>query len=93
MLNDGVRRVATLGTTAAVTAALLSGCVYRSRETVPAASPPTTVVVTPGERAGTDPEGRWELRGAGTTTDPYYWVWIPSGATPPNPPPPPRVPR
>jgi len=21
---------------------------------------------------------------------PYYWVWIPAGATPPNPPPPPR---
>lgn len=70
------------------------GCVYRER-TVPAASPPTTVVVAPSAntRVVTYPDGRYELRGEGTTGSPYYWVWIPSGATPPNPPPPPRFPQ
>jgi hypothetical protein len=33
------------------------------------------VVVSPA------PGGQWELRGAGTTTSPHYWVWVPSGAT------------
>jgi hypothetical protein len=72
--------------------AALGGCVYRERTTVPAASPPTAVVVAPSasERVVTYPEGRYELRGDGTVESPYYWVWIPTGATPPNPPPPPR---
>ncbi|HEU4367899.1 MAG TPA: hypothetical protein VFV05_06665 [Methylomirabilota bacterium] len=72
----------------------LGGCVYRER-TVPAASPPTTVVVAPSarERVVTYPEGRYELRGDGTASAPYYWVWIPAGAAPPNPPPLPRRPR
>jgi len=34
------------------------------------------------------PEGRWQLYGDGQSTQ-YYWVWIPSGLTPPNPPIPP----
>jgi hypothetical protein len=88
-------RVMTLGMTALVGAGLLGGCVYRS-ETVPAASPPSTVVVTPSasnDRVVTYPEGRWELRGNGSSTVPYYWVWIPAGANPPNPPVPPRMPR
>jgi hypothetical protein len=71
-------------------AAALSGCVYREK-TVPAASP-TTVVVSPApaNRVVTYPEGRYQLYGEGTTASPYYWVWIPTGATVPNPPPPPR---
>jgi hypothetical protein len=87
----------TLGLLTAVVAgsALVGGCVYR-RETVPAAaSPPTTtVVVSPAasDRVVTYPEGRYELRGNGTLNDPYYWVWIPAGSTPPSPPPLPRVP-
>jgi methyl coenzyme M reductase subunit C len=74
--------------------AALGGCVYRER-TVPAASPATTVVVAPapGDRVVTYPEGRYELRGDGTTASPYFWVWIPAGATPPNPPPLPRRPQ
>ena len=32
------------------------------------------------------PEGRYELRGDGNAASPYHWVWIPTGATPPNPP-------
>jgi len=39
------------------------------------AAPTTTVVARPA------PGGQWELRGAGTTTSPHYWVWVPSGAT------------
>jgi hypothetical protein len=71
----------------------LGGCV--SHEPVPAASPATTVVVAPtaNDRIVTYPEGRYELRGDGTTAAPYYWVWIPAGATPPNPPPLPRRPQ
>jgi hypothetical protein len=74
-------------------ATLLTGCIYREK-TVPVASPPTTVVVAaPAQRAVTYPEGRYELRGEGTRDAPYYWVWIPTGATPPAPPPPPPIPR
>jgi hypothetical protein len=74
--------------------AAVGGCGHRER-VAPAASPPTTVVVapTPIERVVTYPDGRYELRGDGTATDPYYWVWIPAGTTPPSPPPPPRRPR
>jgi len=73
---------------------VLGGCVYRERP-VPAASPATTVVVAPTatERVVTYPEGRYELRGDGTASAPYYWVWIPAGASPPNPPPVPRRPQ
>jgi hypothetical protein len=89
-------RAVTLGMTALVGAGVLGGCVYRTRETVPAASPPSTVVVTPStsnDRVVSYPEGRWELRGDGSSTVPYYWVWIPAGSSPPNPPAPPRTPR
>jgi len=72
---------------------LAGGCVYRvEKETaVPAASPPTTVVVSgQPQRTVAHPEGRWEMYGDGKGT-PYYWVWIPAGANPPAlPPPPPR---
>jgi hypothetical protein len=38
--------------------------------------------VVPGEqRVVTHPGGRYELRGEGTARSPFYWVWIPSGAT------------
>ena len=36
-------------------------------------------------------EGRYQLYGDGKSV-PYYWVWIPSGTTPPVPPAPPRLP-
>jgi hypothetical protein len=66
--------------------AVLGGCVYRER-VVPAASVPAPVVVAPAasERVVTYPEGRYELRGEGSATSPYYWVWIPAGAPPPPP--------
>jgi hypothetical protein len=63
---------------------------------VPAASPPTTttvVVTSPaGQRVVNYPSGRYELYGDGVST-PYYWVWVPAGATLPAPPPPPIIPR
>jgi hypothetical protein len=31
------------------------------------------------QRVYTYPDGRYELRGNGTATDPYFWVWEPSG--------------
>jgi hypothetical protein len=61
----------------------------------PAPAPaPSTVVVPPATPTGTAvvpsdrlvyPEGRWQLYGDGGSI-PYYWVWIPSGTTPPAPP-------
>jgi len=70
----------------------MGGCIYRER-VVPAASPPSTAVVTPSavDRVVAYPEGRYELRGDGTVTSPFYWVWVPAGAASvPNPPPLPR---
>ena len=37
------------------------------------------------------PEGKYKLRGDGTTT-PYYWVWVPNGSTELTAPAPPPVP-
>ena len=45
---------------------------------VPPAAPPVNSAV-PSDRI-VYPEGRWQLYGDGRST-PYYWVWIPSGAT------------
>jgi hypothetical protein len=66
----------------------LGGCYYHSssKTTETERAVPGAVVVSPAERVMTYPEGRYELRGDGRTT-PYYWVWIPAGATPPAPPP------
>jgi hypothetical protein len=89
-----VRHLGAIGAAAVVaTGVVFGGCVYR-RETVPAASPPTTVIVSPSPapRIVTHPGGRYELYGDGTTT-PYYWVWMPAGSTAPVPPPPPPLPR
>ena len=55
---------------------------------VPPAAPPVTSAVT-SDRV-VYPEGRWQLYGDGGAT-PYYWVWIPSGTTPPTPPMPPQA--
>lgn len=68
----------------------LGGCASRERVAVPAASPPVVVAPVTTDRVVVYPEGRYELRGEGTVSSPHYWVWIPAGATPPNPPPPPR---
>lgn len=43
------------------------------------AQAPTVVVIQPGQRVLTYPQGRYELHGDGTASSPYYWVWIPTG--------------
>jgi hypothetical protein len=59
--------------------------------TVPAPPMTTPVVVTaPAQRVVAYPEGQYVLAGDGTTASPYYWVWVPTGATAPTPPPAPR---
>jgi hypothetical protein len=73
--------------------AMAGGCTTRESAVVPASSPPSVAGTPANERVVTYPEGRYELRGDGTAVSPYYWVWIPAGANPPNPPPPPRRPR
>jgi hypothetical protein len=93
METPSARRAVTLAATGLAVAATLTGCVYRTERTVPAASPSTVVVTTPQERVVTYPEGRWELRGGGTAASPYYWIWIPQGTNPPMPPAPPAFPR
>ncbi len=38
-------------------------------------------VVVPVTQTVPYPEGRYQLYGSGTAASPYYWVWIPAGAT------------
>jgi len=53
-----------------------------------------TIPVPPAVPMGTmtvaQPGGQYQLYGSGTAASPYYWVWVPSGATVPPPPPLPR---
>jgi hypothetical protein len=73
-----------------------SGCVSYTKETterqVPVSTPVVAAAPVPADRVVTYPEGRYQLYGDGTRV-PYYWVWVPSGATvTPAPPVPPPVP-
>ena len=72
---------------AALAVAVLSGCTMQEPT-----YPPTKGAVlgdnTP--RTVEYPSGRYQLYGEGTTSSPYYWAWIPAGASPPAPPPLPR---
>ena len=56
----------------------------------PPMRPAGSAVVSNSDRTYTFREGRWQLYGDGGAT-PYYWVWIPSGMTPPAPPMPPQA--
>lgn len=53
---------------------------------VPTVVAPTVVTTTAAPGAA----GQYQLYGNGAS-QPYYWVWVPTGATPPPPPPPPRM--
>jgi hypothetical protein len=58
---------------------------------VPVPAVPTAVIVaTAPERVVVHQQGQYKLYGDGTTVNPYYWVWVPAGQTPP---PPPRLPQ
>jgi hypothetical protein len=52
---------------------------------VVAPSQPVVVAATPSSARVVYSEGRWQLYGDGKAS-PYYWVWIPTGMTPPAPP-------
>jgi hypothetical protein len=58
------------------------------------AQAPTVVVIQPGQRVFTYPQGRYELHGDGSASNPYYWAWVPAGgqfvSIPPVPPLPPQ---
>jgi len=72
-------------------AALLgTGRVSHTKETTEHTVPAPVVAATPvpSDRVVTYPEGRYQLYGDGTST-PYYWVWVPTGASTVPPPPPP----
>ena len=56
----------------------------------PPSRPSSSAVMSNSDRTYTFREGRWQLYGDGGATQ-YYWVWIPSGMTPPTPPMPPRA--
>ncbi len=73
----------------------LAGCMYKRTETERVNTPPpnTVAVVRPSQRVYTYSEGRYELRGDGTSASPYYWVWIPTGTQAVTPPPLPPLPR
>lgn len=49
-------------------------------------------VAVPANQTVAYPGGQYKLYGSGTTASPYYWVWIPTGATAPQPPPVPGSP-
>ena len=66
--------------------AVLLGVGPGGHESAAAARAPPTRVAT----AAT--EGRYQLYGDGSTSSPYYWVWVPAGTTVVPPPPPPRRP-
>lgn len=95
-------RQATRAATLLAVLTIFSGCVYHEPTTAPAATVPITVpsaspttIVIPS--AGTThrvayPDGAYELRGGGTATNPYYWVWVPREVQAPMLPPPPPLP-
>ena len=95
----------TIATTLVAASALtvLGGCAYHEPRTVPAATvpiatvpaaSPTTVVIPPASSPTRVqyPDGAYELRGYGTVSSPYYWVWVPNGVQAPMLPPPPPLP-
>jgi hypothetical protein len=75
--REGRRRLV-IACLAAVGLTLLGGCATREERV--ATTPPPAPPPVP-ERVVTHSTGRYELRGEGTTASPFYWVWIPTGAT------------
>jgi len=69
---------------------VLSGCAVQDP-----AYPPTTgaVLGAPAQpRTVEYSNGKYQLYGDGSTSSPYYWVWVPAGTMVVPPPPPPRRP-
>ncbi len=96
MMDLSRKTIRTAALSFAGAALLGSGCVSYTKETterqVPVSTPVVAAAPVPADRVVTYPEGRYQLYGDGTRV-PYYWVWVPSGATvAPAPPAPPPVP-
>lgn len=94
MSHSSVRYALSVVVAGPLMAALLGGCIYHSKtveKEVPAPTQTAVVVSPSGDRVVSYPDGRYQLYGDGKVV-PYYWVWIPSGTTPPVPPAPPRLP-
>ena len=63
---------------AAQTIVLLGGC-----ETAVTTAPPSAPSAATAPRVVDYPNGRYELRGEGTTASPLYWVWVPAASPAP----------
>ncbi len=53
---------------------------------LPGLTPSGQSIAAQNQRVFTYPNGRYELRGDGTTNNPYMWVWIPNEIVPVPPP-------
>src|SRR5215469_7900479 len=73
---------ATIGAALLSGAALLGGCGWQE----PGTPVQGAVLGANNPRTVDYPGGRYQLYGDGTTSSPYYWVWIPAGTSPPPPP-------
>ncbi len=69
---------------ASLAVTLLGGCAWQDPYTP---APGAVGGGSSSSRTVEYPGGRYQLYGEGTTSSPYYWAWIPAGATPPAPPP------
>ncbi len=85
-----IKNAAILAALLAMTMGGVSGCFYKEKREVAVPVPGTVVVREPANRVVTYAQGRYELHGTGTASDPYFWVWVPAGtnsAALPAPPP------
>jgi hypothetical protein len=83
-MHQAIRQSTRILVPASLAAALLGGCAWQDPY------PPTTGAVLGGSSSSRTveyPAGRYQLYGAGTSSSPYYWVWVPAGSNPPTPPP------
>ena len=63
-----------------MTAAVLAGCAPNTTPVVGAPAAPVATS-TSDPRMVMYPAGRYQLIGDGTAASPYYWVWVPTGAS------------
>ncbi len=73
---------------------VLQACAYNDTEAdwMNPYPPNPVAIARPSQRVYAYADGRYELRGDGTSASPYSWEWIPTGAQPATPPPLPPLP-
>ena len=83
------RAIARILVPATLAVSVFAGCAVQDP-----AYPPTTGAVLGASTPRTVeyPGGKYQLYGDGSTSSPYYWVWVPAGTMVVPPPPPPRRP-